>query len=157
MREIIIENACENNLKHVSLTIPHYQLIVVTGVSGSGKTSLVHDVLRAEGKRLFVENFAEGRRPDFKLRRPDVSRIEGLFPVIAIDQQQVVRNPRSTVGTLTGIYDMLRLLFARLGTTEREGLSLNRSLFSFNLPNGWCPVCKGLGVTDHIDPALLIA
>lgn len=157
MREIIIENACENNLKHVSLTIPHYQLIVVTGVSGSGKTSLVHDVLRAEGKRLFIENFAEGRRPDFKLRRPDVSRIEGLFPVIAIDQQQVVRNPRSTVGTLTGIYDMLRLLFARLGTTEREGFSLNRSLFSFNLPNGWCPVCKGLGVTDHIDPALLIA
>ncbi len=163
MREIIIENACENNLKHVSLTIPHYQLVVVTGVSGSGKTSLVHDVLRAEGKRLFVENFAEGRRPDFKLKRPDVSRIEGLFPVIAIDQQQAVRNPRSTVGTLTGIYDMLRLLFARLGTTdslgtkEKEGFIQNRSLFSFNLPNGWCPVCKGLGVTDHIDPELLIA
>jgi excinuclease ABC subunit A len=69
----------------------------------------------------------------------------------------VVRSPRSTVGTLTELYDLLRLLFARLGTSEIPGLHLNRSLFSFNLPEGFCPACKGLGVQDHIDPELLIA
>lgn len=157
MREIIIENAHENNLKNVSLCIPHYQLIVVTGVSGSGKTSLVYDVLCAEGQRLFYENFIGGRLPSAKLSRPKASRIEGLFPIIAIDQKNVVRSPRSTVGTLTEVYDLLRLLFARLGKSDISGLKPYRSLFSFNLPDGYCPVCKGLGVQDHIDPSLLIA
>ncbi len=157
MREIIIENAHENNLKNVSLRIPHYQLIAVTGVSGSGKTSLVYDVLCAEGQRLFYENFIGGRHSSAKLSRPKASRIEGLFPVIAIDQNNVVRSPRSTVGTLTELYDLLRLLFARLGKSDIVDLHLYRSLFSFNLPDGYCPVCKGLGVQDHIDPLLLIA
>ena len=156
MREIIIENAHENNLKNVSLRIPHYQLIAVTGVSGSGKTSLVYDVLSAEGQRLFFENFMGGKIQPAKPSRPKASRIEGLFPVIAIDQNHVVRSPRSTVGTLTEIYDLLRLLFARLGQSDIPDLHPYRSLFSFNLPDGWCPVCKGLGVQDHIDPALLI-
>ena len=157
MREIIIENANENNLKNVSLHIPHYQLIVVTGVSGSGKTSLVYDVLFAEGQRLFFENFIGGRVTSAKLTRPKASRIEGLFPVIAVNQNNVVRSPRSTVGTLTELYDYLRLLFARLGQSDIPGLHPYRSLFSFNLPDGYCPVCKGLGVQDHIDPELLIA
>ncbi len=157
MREIIIENARENNLKNVSLRIPHYQLIAVTGVSGSGKTSLVYDVLCAEGQRLFYENFIGGRNFQAKPSPPKASAIEGLFPVIAIDQNHVVRNPRSTVGTLTELYDLLRLLFARLGKSDIPDLHLNRSLFSFNLPEGYCLVCKGLGVQDHIDPALLIA
>lgn len=157
MREIIIENAQENNLKNVSLRIPHYQLIAVTGVSGSGKTSLVYDVLCAEGQRLFFENFIGGRFLSAKPSRPKVSLIEGLFPVIAINQNSVIRSPRSTVGTLTELYDLLRLLFARLGQSGITGLHPYRSLFSFNLPDGYCPACKGLGVQDHIDPSLLIA
>ena len=157
MREIIIEDAYENNLQHVSLCIPHYRLIAVTGVSGSGKTSLVYDVLCTEGHRLFFENFTGGRQVQVKLSRPKAGRIEGLFPVIAIDQNNVVRNPRSTVGTLTELYDLLRLLFARLGITNIPDLHLHRSLFSFNLPDGYCPGCKGLGLQDHIDPSLLIA
>jgi excinuclease ABC subunit A len=157
MREIVIENAHENNLKNVSLHIPHYQLIVVTGVSGSGKTSLVYDVLSTEGRRLFYENFVGGRYAEAKLSRPKASHISGLFPVIAIDQNNVVRSPRSTVGTLTELYDLLRLLFARLGHSDLVDVHPYRSLFSFNLPDGCCLVCKGLGVQDHIDPALLIA
>jgi excinuclease ABC subunit A len=157
MREILVENAKENNLKNVSLRIPHYQLIVVTGISGSGKTSLVYDVLCAEGQRLFFENFGHARNSSARLSHPKVSRIEGLFPVVSISQNNVLRSPRSTVGTLTELYDMLRLLFARLGTSALPGLHLHRSLFSFNLPDGWCPACKGLGVQDHIDPELLIA
>ena len=157
MREIIIENAHENNLKNISLRIPHYQLVVVTGVSGSGKTSLVYDVLYAEGQRLFFENFIGGRLASAKLSRPKASQIEGLLPVIAVNQNNVVRSPRSTVGTLTELYDYLRLLFARLGKSDIPDLHPYRSLFSFNLPDGYCPVCKGLGVQDHIDPELLIA
>jgi excinuclease ABC subunit A len=156
MRAITIENANENNLKGVSLQIPHYQLIAVTGVSGSGKTSLVRDVLCAEGQRLFIENFVSSRISPAQPARPNASRIDGLFPVIAIDQNQVVRNPRSTVGTLTELYDFLRLLFARLGKSNIPELHPFRSLFSFNLPDGWCPACKGLGLEDHIDPSLLI-
>jgi excinuclease ABC subunit A len=79
MREIIVENASENNLKNVSLRIPHYRLIAVTGVSGSGKTSLVYDVLCAEGKRLFFENFSGAKHQSAKLTHPKASRIEGLF------------------------------------------------------------------------------
>jgi len=157
MREIIIENAHENNLNNVSLRIPHYQLIAVTGVSGSGKTSLVYDVLFTEGQRLFYENFIGGRLSSAKLSRPKASRIEGLFPIIAVNQNNIVRHPRSTVGTLTELYDYLRLLFARLGKSDIPDLHPYRSLFSFNLPDGYCPACKGLGVEDFIDPSLLIA
>ncbi|MEI6122500.1 MAG: ATP-binding cassette domain-containing protein [Bacteroidota bacterium] len=156
MREIVIENATENNLQQVSLQIPHYQLIVVTGVSGSGKTSLVYDVLCTEGQRLFFENFIGGRYASAKVSRPKAARIDGLFPVIAIGQNNVVRSPRSTVGTLTELYDYLRLLFARLGKSDIPDIHLHRSLFSFNLSDGYCPVCKGLGVQDHIDATLLI-
>jgi excinuclease ABC subunit A len=156
VRSILIASARENNLKDVSLEIPHYQLVVVTGVSGSGKTSLVYDVICAEGRHLFLENFRGGRIQQGQPSRPKVSGIGGLFPVIAIDQKQGVRNSRSTVGTLTEIYDLLRLLFARLGEPADPDVKPYRSLFSFNLPDGWCPACKGIGEQDHIDPGLLI-
>jgi excinuclease ABC subunit A len=156
--EIIIQTATENNLKNVSVKIPHYKLTVVTGVSGSGKSSLVYDVICREGQRLFLENFLSGsQQVGKKLRKPHVQKITGLFPIISVNQQNAVRNPRSTVGTLTEIYDYLRLLFARLGKTEIENLKINRSLFSFNLSQGQCPVCKGLGVEDRIDPDLIIS
>lgn len=156
MRGIIIEDAVENNLDHVSLRIPHYQLVVVSGVSGSGKTSLVYDVIYAEGRRLFQENFEKTRNTGLKLSAPKVARIEGLFPVISIGQMSIHRSHRSTVGTLTGLNDFLRLLLARLGKTDRQDVQISRSLFSFNLAEGCCPACKGLGVQDHIDPELLI-
>jgi excinuclease ABC subunit A len=156
-REIIIENAFENNLKNVSLRIPHYQLVVVTGVSGSGKSSLIDDVLGKEGRRLFLENFAGSHfHQSIKLSRPDSSSIQGLFPVVFVSQNNVVRSPRSTVGTLTELYDYLRLLFARMGTSPDKELPINRSLFSPNMPAGYCPVCNGLGIEDHIDPDLII-
>ena len=155
--KIIISGAAENNLKQISVEIPHYRLTVVTGVSGSGKSSLVHDVICREGQRLFLENFLSGsRNPDKKLRKPKVDAISGLFPVIAVNQQTALRNPRSTVGTLTEIYDYLRLLFARLAVSPDVKTKPERSLFSFNSPSGYCPHCKGLGVEDRIDPALII-
>ena len=143
---IRIISACENNLADVSLCIPHHKLIVVTGVSGSGKSSLVYDVIAREGQRLFFDNFLSGNfMAGKKVSRPKAEDIEGLFPVICVDQNSVVRNVRSTVGTLTELHDYLRLLFARLGTSGNSDIKLNRSLFSFNSPTGQCPVCKGTG------------
>jgi len=157
-RFIYIENATENNLKNISLRIPHYKLIVVTGVSGSGKSSLLHDVLSREGQRIFLDHFTGSNfHAQKKLSRPKVKKIDGLFPVLSVDQNSAVRNPRSTVGTMTEIYDYLRLLFARLAVSTDTSITANRSLFSFNSPSGYCPVCKGLGVEDHIDPQLIIA
>ena len=157
-RFIKIENASENNLKDISLKIPHFKLVVVTGVSGSGKSSLVHDIISREGQRIFMDHFAAGNfHVQKKLSRPKVKKIEGLFPVLSVDQNTTVKNPRSTVGTMTEIYDYLRLLFARLGVSANTATKANRSLFSFNSPAGYCPVCKGLGVEDHIDPLLIIA
>lgn len=154
---INIHDAWENNLRHINLELPHYQFIVVCGVSGSGKSSLISDVLQKEGHRLFVENFMGGHSHQQRnLSRPKAEKITGLFPVIGLNQQNFIRSSRSTVGTMTGIYDYLRLLFARLGKASVEGVKINRSLFSFNHPSGYCPVCKGVGVEDHIDTALLI-
>lgn len=154
---ILIENARENNLRNLNITLPHYRLIAVCGVSGSGKSSLIADVLQKEGHRLFIENFLEGNaRQQRNPGRPAADRIEGLFPVIALNQQNYIRSSRSTVGTMTGIYDYLRLLYARLGTSPTPNLIINRSLFSFNHPAGYCPLCKGVGLEDHIDTAKII-
>lgn len=154
---ISIRSACENNLKDVSLDIPHHQLVVVTGVSGSGKSSLVYDVIGREGQRLFLENFLEGHPlAGKKLRRPQ-AEVRGLYPVLTVNQRTAFRSPRSTVGTLTELYDYLRLLFARLGSAPGQLPRLDRSLFSFNMPTGQCPDCQGLGVRDRIDPGLLVA
>ncbi|MFH1408268.1 MAG: excinuclease ABC subunit UvrA, partial [Patescibacteria group bacterium] len=116
MDKLIIRGACEHNLKNISLTLPKNKLIVFTGVSGSGKSSLAMDTIYAEGQRRYVESLSSYARQFLGvMKKPDVESIEGLSPAIAIDQKSVSHNPRSTVGTVTEIYDFLRLLYARIG------------------------------------------
>ena len=111
---IRIEGARVNNLKNINLTIPRHALCVITGLSGSGKSSLAFDTLHAEGQRRYLETLSSYARQYLGvLQRPDVDHISGLSPIIAIEQKTTTRNPRSTVGTVTEIYDFLRLLFAR--------------------------------------------
>ena len=117
--EIRIKGAKENNLKNIDLTIPRDKLIVFTGLSGSGKTSLAFDTIFAEGQRRYVESLSSYARMFLgQMSKPDVESIEGLSPAISIDQKTTSRNPRSTVGTVTEIYDYLRLLYARAGTVH---------------------------------------
>ncbi len=114
--EIVIQGARENNLKNVDLTIPRDKFIVFTGVSGSGKTSLAFDTIYAEGQRRYVESLSSYARMFLgQMEKPEVDYIEGLSPAISIDQKTTNKNPRSTVGTVTEIYDYLRLLYARVG------------------------------------------
>jgi excinuclease ABC subunit A len=113
---IVIKGAREHNLKNIDLTLPRNRLIVVTGLSGSGKSSLAFDTIYAEGQRRYVESLSSYARQFLgQMEKPDVDYIEGLSPAISIDQKSTSRNPRSTVGTVTEIYDYLRLLFARIG------------------------------------------
>jgi excinuclease ABC subunit A len=113
---IVIKGAREHNLKNIDLTLPRNKLIVVTGLSGSGKSSLAFDTIYAEGQRRYVESLSSYARQFLgQMEKPDVDYIEGLSPAISIDQKSTSRNPRSTVGTVTEIYDYLRLLFARIG------------------------------------------
>ncbi|MBC5816351.1 MAG: excinuclease ABC subunit UvrA [Candidatus Eremiobacteraeota bacterium] len=113
---IVIKGAREHNLKNIDLVLPRNQLIVVTGLSGSGKSSLAFDTIYAEGQRRYVESLSSYARQFLgQMEKPDVDYIEGLSPAISIDQKSTSRNPRSTVGTVTEIYDYLRLLFARIG------------------------------------------
>jgi len=114
--EIVIRGAAEHNLKHIDLNIPRNRLVVITGVSGSGKSSLAFDTLYAEGQRRYVESLSAYARQFLEqMEKPDVESIEGLSPAISIEQKTTSRNPRSTVGTVTEIYDYLRVLFARAG------------------------------------------
>ena len=114
---IVIKGAREHNLKNIDISIPREKLVVITGVSGSGKSSLAFDTIYAEGQRRYVESLSAYARQFLgRMDKPDVDYIEGLSPAISIDQKGVSHNPRSTVGTVTEIYDYLRLLFARLGT-----------------------------------------
>ncbi|WP_202136565.1 excinuclease ABC subunit UvrA [Helicobacter pylori] len=116
MDKIIIQGARENNLKNIFLEIPKNQFVVFTGLSGSGKSTLAFDTLYAEGQRRYLESLSSYARQFLdKVGKPDVDKIEGLTPAIAIDQKTTSKNPRSTVGTITEIYDYLRLLFARIG------------------------------------------
>ena len=115
--KIIIKGAKENNLKNIDLTIPRNKLVVFTGVSGSGKSTLAFDTIFAEGQRRYIESLSSYARMFLgQAQKPDVESIEGLSPSISIDQKTTSHNPRSTVGTVTEIYDYLRLLFARVGT-----------------------------------------
>ncbi|MGA3013411.1 MAG: excinuclease ABC subunit UvrA [Bacteroidales bacterium] len=157
---IRIKNASENNLRSVSLDIPAKKFVVVTGVSGSGKSSLVFDVLYREAENHYLGSFSSHASQFLgKRKRPDVEKIEGLSPAIALGQKTIQGNPRSTVGTMTEIYNYLRLLYARLGKPDLDHphLEIDRSLFSFNTEKGACPVCKGIGVEDCLDPDLLVA
>ncbi len=113
---IKIRGAREHNLKNLSLDIPRNALVVLTGVSGSGKSSLAFDTLYAEGQRRYVESLSAYARQFLgQMEKPDVDQIEGLSPAISIEQRAAGANPRSTVATVTGIYDYLRLLYARIG------------------------------------------
>ena len=115
-KKIIIKGARENNLKNVDLELPRNSLIVMTGLSGSGKTSLAFDTIFAEGQRRYVESLSPYARQFLGgVKKPDVDSIDGLSPSISIDQKTTSHNPRSTVGTVTEIYDYLRLLYARIG------------------------------------------
>jgi excinuclease ABC subunit A len=130
---IFIKNAAEHNLKHLTLRLPRNQLIVFTGVSGSGKSSLAFDTIFAEGQRRYVESLSAYARQFLgQMQKPNVELIEGLSPAISIDQKSTSHNPRSTVGTVTEIYDYLRLLFARVGVPH-------------------CPQCNHLIRSQSID------
>ncbi len=135
--KIIIKGARQHNLKNIDVEIPKNKLVVITGVSGSGKSSLAFDTLYAEGYRRFVESLSAYARQFLGvMEKPDVDAIEGLSPAIAIDQKTTSKNPRSTVGTITEIYDYLRVLFANIGKPH-------------------CPVCKkpleGLSPQEVLD------
>ncbi len=114
--EIVVAGAREHNLKDIDITLPRDALVVITGLSGSGKSSLAFDTIYAEGQRRYVESLSAYARQFLgQMDKPDVDSIEGLSPAISIDQKTTSRNPRSTVGTVTEIYDYLRLLWARIG------------------------------------------
>jgi len=115
-KEIVIRGAREHNLKDINLNIPRDRLVVITGLSGSGKSSLAFDTIYAEGQRRYVESLSAYARQFLEIMdKPDVDLIEGLSPAISIEQKTTSKNPRSTVGTVTEIYDYLRLLYARIG------------------------------------------
>ena len=114
--KLIVKGARQHNLKNITVEIPRNKMVVITGLSGSGKSSLAFDTIYAEGQRRYVESLSAYARQFLgQMDKPDVDYIEGLSPAISIDQKTTSRNPRSTVGTVTEIYDYLRLLFARAG------------------------------------------
>src|SRR2546421_334021 len=114
--ELVVHGAREHNLKDVTVRLPRNKLICITGLSGSGKSSLAFDTIYAEGQRRYVESLSAYARQFLQMmEKPDVDSIDGLSPAISIDQKTTSRNPRSTVGTVTEIYDYLRLLYARVG------------------------------------------
>jgi excinuclease UvrABC ATPase subunit len=152
-KPIIIRGAREHNLKNINLEIPKNKIVVVTGVSGSGKSSLVFDTVCAEAQRQLIETFsAFARRRLPKISQPDVDVIENLSTAMVIDQKKMGTTLRSTVGTVTEIYTNLRMLFSRCG--EPFGGWSNE--FSFNNPEGMCPTCHGLGKEMIIDLSKIV-
>ncbi len=152
-RNIIIKNAHTHNLKNIDIEIPKHKFVVFTGVSGSGKSSLLFDTLFVEAQRQLIETFstfARARLP--KLSRPDVDEIFNLSTAIVIDQKKMGTNLRSTVGTATEINTYLRLLYSRIGSPY-IGPSF---LLSFNHPDGMCPHCHGLGKQVKVDVDMLL-
>lgn len=147
-RPMRIIRARTNNLKNVTIDIPKHQVVAFTGVSGSGKSSLLFDTIAAESQRQMAETystFVRNRLPH--LGQPDADRLENLPASIVIDQRRLGGNARSTVGTVSEIYALLRLLFSRIGKPHIG----ESSLFSFNTPHGMCPQCQGLGTVRTID------
>lgn len=153
MEPIRITGLKQNNLKNVSLSIPKNRIVVFTGVSGSGKSSIVFDTIAAESQRQMNETYnawVRGRLP--KYEKPNVERIENLNPSVIIDQTRLGGNARSTVGTISDMYSLLRLLYSRIGTPHIGPASF----FSFNNPNGMCPTCAGIGKILDLDMTQLI-
>ena len=150
--KIKVKHACVNNLKDLTIDIPRNKLVVVTGVSGSGKSSLVFDTIYAEAQREFMDSLSTYSRISIpKISKPNVESIEGLSPCLVIDQKPLAKNPRSTVGTVTELYSYLRMLFSRMGNPI-----LSAGEFSFNTPLGACECCKGLGNEFVPDLKLLL-
>lgn len=151
---IVIRGLCQNNLKNVSLDIPKEKIVVFTGVSGSGKSSIVFDTIAAESQRQMNETytaFIRGRLPKFE--KPKAEQIENLSASVIIDQTRLGGNARSTVGTISEMYSALRLLYSRIG----EPYVGTASYFSFNNPNGMCPECFGIGKVVKLNILPLIA
>jgi excinuclease ABC subunit A len=122
MEKIFIKGAREHNLKNIDLTLPRDKLIVISGMSGSGKSSLAFDTIFAEGQRRYVESLSAYARQFLgRMDKPEVDYIDGLSPAISIEQKSTNRNPRSTVGTITEIWDYYRLLYARIGVPRPQG------------------------------------
>src|SRR6187455_2705388 len=155
---ISIRGAREHNLKNISLDLPREKLVVLTGLSGSGKSSLAFDTIYAEGQRRYVESLSAYARQFLSMMdKPDVDHIEGLSPAISIEQKTASHNPRSTVGTVTEIYDYLRLLYARAGTPRcpDHGQELSAQTVSqmvdqvLKLPEGTALLLLAPMVTDR--------
>ena len=145
---IAIRGAREHNLKNVDLDIPRDQLVVITGLSGSGKSSLAFDTIYAEGQRRYVESLSAYARQFLEMmQKPDVDQIDGLSPAISIEQKTTSRNPRSTVGTVTEIYDYMRLLWARVGVpySPATGLPIESQTVSarWSTASWRCPRARG--------------
>lgn len=151
---MIIRGLCQNNLKNISLNIPKEKIVVFTGVSGSGKSSIVFDTIAAESQRQMNETytaFIRGRLPKFL--KPNAEKIENLSASVIIDQTRLGGNARSTVGTISDMYSALRVLFSRIGEPHVG----TASYFSFNDPNGMCPQCFGIGNVMELDLLPMIA
>ncbi|WP_061996560.1 excinuclease ABC subunit UvrA [Clostridium sp. ATCC 25772] len=156
MNNIQVLCAKENNLKNINVTIPLNKITVVTGVSGSGKSSLVFDTIYAESERMFLESMSMNiSMLTSSLKKPDVYKINNLIPAIAISQKQTNRNPRSTVGTVTDISQFIRLLFSRIANIDTN-LSWTEGDFSYNNIGSWCNKCKGTGEEYSINEEKII-
>ncbi len=148
MDKIVIEGLRQNNLKNISLEIPKEKIVVFTGVSGSGKSSIVFDTIAAESQRQMNETYSAWIRGRLeKYEKPKVDKIENLSASVIVDQKRLGGNARSTVGTISDLYASLRLLFSRIGTPYVG----TASYFSFNDPNGMCPECFGIGKVMTVD------
>lgn len=153
MEPIVLKGLKQNNLKNISLTVPKNKIVVFTGVSGSGKSSIVFDTVAAESQRQMNETYSawiRGRLP--KYDKPDAEEINNLNPSVIVDQSRLGGNARSTVGTISDMYSVLRLLFSRIGKPHVGPASY----FSFNNPNGMCKTCSGIGKLMELDIFKLI-
>lgn len=153
MKNIIVHGLNQNNLKNTTFTIPKEKITVFTGVSGSGKSSIVFDTIAAESQRQMnatYPSYVRSRLPKFP--KPNIEHIDNLTPSVVVDQTPLGGNARSTVGTISGLYASLRLLFSRIGTPYVG----TASYFSFNDPNGMCKQCSGLGKVSKVDIDVLI-
>ena len=151
--KIMIRGLRQNNLKNVSLDVPKGKIVVFTGVSGSGKSSIVFDTIAAESQRQMNETytaFMRGRLP--KYEKPKVENIDNLSASVIVDQSRLGGNARSTVGTISDMYAALRLLYSRIGTPYAG----TASYFSFNDPNGMCKTCSGIGKIMDLDITQMI-